>query len=85
MRVRLLVDVSGTRDGVPWPSRGNEMDLPDDEARQLVAATMAVPVDEFRRAETAVAPTDAVEVRATELPLTTDTGLVPGRQRRGSR
>ena len=86
MKVRLLVSLSGTRDGQPWPPMGNEMDLPDAEARDMITALQAVPVTEHRRAETATAPTAAVETRATERPLTTtDTGLVPGKRGRTPR
>lgn len=83
MRVRLLVSLSGTRDGQPWPPMGNEMDLPDAEARDMIAALQAIPVAEFGRAETTAAPTAPVEVRAaTERPLATDSGLVPGKRSR---
>lgn len=41
MRVKLLVNVSGTRDGVEWPARGSEVDLPEAEARDMVAAGLA--------------------------------------------
>lgn len=86
MEVRLLVDVSGTRDGQAWPPRGNTIDLPDEEARQMIAAEQAVPVSGPaakgpRAAERAVMPDDAVEYRkAQERPLTTNTGPVPPRK-----
>ncbi|MFE7927790.1 hypothetical protein ACFU6S_03495 [Streptomyces sp. NPDC057456] len=41
MRVRMKVTISGTRDGQPWPERGGEVDLPEGEAKQLVAAGLA--------------------------------------------
>lgn len=41
MRVRMKVTISGTRDGKPWPERGGTVDLPDDEAKQMVAAGLA--------------------------------------------
>lgn len=44
MRVRLLGDISGTRDGQDWPPRGSIVDLPDDEATQLCRGGMAQPV-----------------------------------------
>lgn len=76
MIVRLNGDISGTRDGLPWPPRGSMVELPDDEAAQLCANGMAVPVvtDEV---ETAVVPDDA-EQRA----LTTETAGAVGRRRR---
>jgi hypothetical protein len=78
MKIRLRVDVSGTRNGVPWPPRGSVIDLPDDEAVQYCAGGMAIPVAEPEPVETAVDPEPA-EVRSA--PLTTDTG--PGRRARG--
>ncbi|MER8042714.1 hypothetical protein [Streptomyces sp. NPDC094032] len=36
MRVRMRVQISGTRDGAEWPERGGTIDLPDDEAEQLI-------------------------------------------------
>ncbi len=57
MRVRMLVQVSGTREGREWPQRGAEVDLPDAEAQQYVASNMAVPVATFTpEVETAVPP-----------------------------
>lgn len=39
--VRMLVGISGTRDGADWPPRGGTVALPDDEAAALVRAGMA--------------------------------------------
>ncbi|MFJ3704859.1 MULTISPECIES: hypothetical protein [unclassified Streptomyces] len=33
--------MSGTRDGEPWPAKGGIVDLPDDEAKHLIAAGLA--------------------------------------------
>lgn len=44
MRVRMLIQLTGTRDGVRWPSRGGEVDLPDREGAKLCAAGYAEPV-----------------------------------------
>lgn len=41
MNVRLLVSISGTRDGQDWPPAGSVVDLPADEAEHLVAAGLA--------------------------------------------
>ncbi|MFJ2718999.1 hypothetical protein [Streptomyces sp. NPDC087437] len=46
MRVRMKVTISGTRDGQPWPERGQNVDLPDGEAKQMVAAGLAEPHDD---------------------------------------
>lgn len=39
--VRMLGQISGTRDGQPWPAPGDTIDLPDDEARDLMATGIA--------------------------------------------
>lgn len=46
MKITLIHNISGTRNGVPWPERGGSVDLPDDEARALIALGMAVESDE---------------------------------------
>jgi hypothetical protein len=69
MRVRLLGDISGTRDGVNWPPRGSEIDLPDDEAVNLCGQGMAVPVVDLEAdVEQAVLSTEAVEARDALVP-----------------
>ncbi len=90
MEVRLLVDISGTRDGQAWPRRGNVVELPDDEAEQMIKAEQAVPARGPAAkappgAERAVVPDDSVENRAVtvgakERPLTTGNGPVPPRK-----
>lgn len=45
MRVRMLTQQSGTRDGENWPAPGEEVDLPDSEARALVSGGSAEPLD----------------------------------------
>jgi hypothetical protein len=42
-RVAMREGISGTRDGIPWPPVGGEIDLPDWEADTLVAAGIATP------------------------------------------
>lgn len=36
MRVRQIIDISGTIDGADWPGRGNEIDLPDHVATDMI-------------------------------------------------
>jgi hypothetical protein len=52
MRVKLLVTISGSRDGADWPPRGSEVDLPAAEAADYIAAgyAVAVTVDKAERA-----------------------------------
>jgi hypothetical protein len=45
MRVRMKVAISGTRDGESWPARGGVVDLPDEEARHMIAGGLAVEDD----------------------------------------
>jgi hypothetical protein len=59
VKVRIKGDISGSRDGVPWPKRGETMELPDDEGTALCASGLAVPADDADGdVETAV-PDDA--------------------------
>jgi hypothetical protein len=44
MKVRMTVDISGTRNGQEWPPRGEVVDLPDDEGAALCSSGMATPV-----------------------------------------
>ena len=32
MKIRMLVDIAGTRNGIEWPPRGEVIDIPDLEA-----------------------------------------------------
>lgn len=42
MMITMRRQISGTRDGVDWPAPGESIDLPDDEAAQLIALGHAV-------------------------------------------
>lgn len=86
MRVRMLVTMSGTRDGKPWPTRGNTIDVPDEEGADLCRNNLAIPsADVDDDVEVSTPSTVAVETRTappavTEKPLTTKTGPGPGRK-----
>lgn len=69
MRVKLLVHLTGTRNGTPWPAYGEEIELPDDEATTMIAVGMAQPVTKHREAEKAVP--DAGESRKAVTPTRT--------------
>ena len=56
MRVRMKIQITGTRDGAYWPAPGGEVDLPDVEGAKMCAAGSAVPVVSTEP-ERAVAPT----------------------------
>lgn len=44
MRVQMEVFISGTRNGEPWPEVGQTVDLPADEAQDLIGNGYASPV-----------------------------------------
>jgi hypothetical protein len=58
MQVRMRISVSGTRDGKAWPSKGETIDLPDDEARNLVAIGVAAELDEDEQPEPLTEPVE---------------------------
>lgn len=82
MKIRMRIDISGTRHGEwepgvfatrEWPRRGSVLELPDAEAAEYCDKGMADPVAVFAQAETAV-PKVPVEERAEPTPgLRTDT------------
>jgi hypothetical protein len=41
MKIRMLVEMTGSRDGEPWPAKGEEADLPTAAAAHLVSAGVA--------------------------------------------
>jgi len=69
IKIRLKVGLTGTRNGVEWPPRGSEVELPDQEALEMIQAGMAEPVTSFRNAEKAVPP--AAETREALVPKRT--------------
>lgn len=75
MRVRMNIDVSGSRDGQPWPKRGETLDVSDAEGADLCSSGLAVPGGESDDVEKAV-PADDSEKRA----LTTENSaaVTPG-------
>ncbi len=56
MKIRMLVEMSGSRNGQRWPRRGEVAELPTAEAAHLVASGIAERVAEPEPVETAVAP-----------------------------
>lgn len=55
MRVRMTTQVSGSRNGQPWPEPGVEVDLPDVEARAAIRSGNAVDPSEHT-GETVLVP-----------------------------
>lgn len=44
MKIKMVVEMSGSRNGQPWPKRGETVDLATGEAQHLVASGIAVEV-----------------------------------------
>lgn len=44
MKIRMIAEISGLRDGALWPARGAEVEVPDAEGAEMCAAGMAEPV-----------------------------------------
>lgn len=64
MKIRMKVQMSGTRNGQRWPKAGETADIPTGEALHLVASGIAEEVTDEQAAETATLPAAGV----TELP-----------------
>lgn len=80
MRIRMKVEMSGTRNGEPWPKRGEVAELPTAEAAHLVGAGIAEEVrHEAPTVETAVAPV----AETSEQPDTEDAAAPETEERRG--
>jgi len=63
--VRMLVSISGTRNGADWPPRGGLLELPDDEAASMVMSGLAeVAARGAVRVETATGDESDVAVAA---------------------
>lgn len=82
MKVRMVQQMSGPRgDGTDWPAFGAEIDVSDEEGRDLCAGGIAIPVAEERAAETAHVPDARVELRGEpepEVPAKRGPGRPPG-------
>ncbi len=90
MLVKMRAEVSGLRDGKPWPPIGGTIDLPDAEAVHMCANGSALPVhDPERGVQTAVLPTEEQRDVVVESDGTVDTSardaLVPTRTRTRTR
>ena len=68
MRVRMLVNMTGTIDGQPWPEAGETITLPDHVAADMVANRYAASCDADGSAELETATVDPVVETATRKP-----------------
>lgn len=75
MKIRMKADISGSRNGQPWPRRGETTEVPDAEGADLCSAGIAEPVT-GRKVETAVVPDDS-EKREVQEPTPLTTGSAP--------
>ena len=74
MKIRMLVDIAGTRNGVDWPPRGETIDIPDLEAADYITAGLA-------EADDTPAPAKVTETATVE-PVTETAARKPGRPRK---
>lgn len=84
MNVRLLAQISGTRNGADWPIPGSVVDLPDGEASDLIASGQAVdaadpvPADSaLLRLDRSINPPTVIEAVTTATPAHPVEPLVP--------
>lgn len=79
MKIKLRVQISGTRNGQVWPVVGTIVDLPDDEAVQLVrngtASACGGPVEKESEKPAEKAPEKAPEKAAKPLGRPVGSGL----------
>jgi hypothetical protein len=55
-KIRMLVNISGTRDGQQWPPIGGTINLPEAEAEQYVALGYADTVETSKTEKATAAP-----------------------------
>jgi hypothetical protein len=67
MKVKMKVQVSGTRNGARWPEPGKTIDVSADEAKQLIAAKLAEEPSTAKK-PTAKKPTEPKGEQATAVP-----------------
>ncbi|MEV7755630.1 hypothetical protein [Streptomyces griseofuscus] len=80
MKIRMKTDVSGSRNGEPWPGRGSTLEVPDAEGADLCKAGIAEPVakKDAEAVEKATPPDDTEQRQADDDqqpqkgPVTTD-------------
>lgn len=67
MLIEMLIQIDGYREGEPWPTPGDTLDVPDDEAAALIGCRYAQPAgDEMPETPLEHAPGVLLERRATE-------------------
>jgi hypothetical protein len=66
VKITMTAEISGLRDGKPWPMRGESISVPDDEAEALIGNRLAKKYE--KDDEVAPEPIVGPEVEVTELP-----------------
>ena len=56
MKVKMLVSITGTCDGAEWPARGGVVDLPAQEAADMIAGGLCAAVEVVEIAHADQAP-----------------------------
>jgi hypothetical protein len=57
MKLKMLVTIYGLRNGSEWPARGGVIDVPADEAANLIANGLAAPLEDALPIERATTET----------------------------
>ena len=61
MNILMVARISGTRNGVDWSAPGETIDLPDDEAAQLIRAGLGLLAPELEDVDEAEGADEAAE------------------------
>ncbi|MEV5261751.1 hypothetical protein AB0L02_27390 [Streptomyces anulatus] len=79
MRIRMKVQMSGTRNGSRWPKAGEIADIPTGEASHLVASGIAEKVSDGPPTEETATPPPSEDTKAPE----PETATPPAETKRG--
>lgn len=71
----MLVSLSGTRNGVDWPQRGEVIDLPNEEAVKAINSGLAEAVSDEPKVEAAVVESKPAPRKRTSGLTKANTGL----------
>lgn len=63
MKIHMIAEISGTREGQPWPKRGEVLDVSKEEAEHMIAAGLASASESHAAAEVETRPAKKAEKR----------------------
>lgn len=66
MRIRMKIQMSGSRNGQHWPAAGGVVDVPDREGASYCASGLAEPVRDLPAVETAAVEDDSESTAKSE-------------------